>query len=202
MRPLSFLRPVGAEVLPSIVGERVRLRTPTLSDHAEWARLRGESRAFLSPWEPTWPADDLLRSAYRRRLKRYIREIRADAAYPFFIFLLDTGVLVGGLTFSNVRRGVAQATSLGYWMGERFAGQGLMTDAVRAAVPFAFEALRLHRIEAACLPHNAASIRLLEKVGFRREGYARKFLCIDGAWQDHVLYALVREDWPSPRNAP
>jgi ribosomal-protein-alanine N-acetyltransferase len=98
------------------------------------------------------------------------------------------------LTLANVRRGCAQAASLGYWMGEAYARQGLMTAAVNAILPFAFETLRLHRIEAACIPGNVASTRLLEKTGFKREGFAREYLCIDGAWQDHLLYARLKHD--------
>jgi ribosomal-protein-alanine N-acetyltransferase len=103
-------------------------------------------------------------------------------------------VLVGGRTLANVRRGVAQAGSLGYWMGQPFAGKGLMTVAVRALIPCAFGALGLHRLEAACIPTNAASISLLEKTGFVREGYAREYLCINGIWQDHLLYARLKDD--------
>ena len=103
-------------------------------------------------------------------------------------------LLMGGLTLGQVRRGVAQTTTLGYWMGKPHAGKGYMAKAVRAAAGFAFQTLRLHRIEAACLPHNTASIRLLEGVGFTREGYARAYLKINGVWQDHVLYGLLEND--------
>ena len=102
--------------------------------------------------------------------------------------------MVGGLTLANIRRGVAQAGSIGYWVGQPFARQGYMTAAVRTLIPFCFGALRLHRLEAACIPTNDASIGLLEKTGFKREGYARGYLCINGAWQDHLLYARLRED--------
>jgi ribosomal-protein-alanine N-acetyltransferase len=165
-----------------------------MADFAEWTALRETSRNFLGPWEPTWPADDLTRGAFRRRLKRYAEDLRTDQAYPFFIFRAGDDVLVGGLTLANIRRGVAQAGSLGYWIGAPFAGRGYMTAAVRALIPFAFGAIRLHRLEAACIPTNAASMRLLEKTGFQREGYARQYLCIDGSWQDHVLYARLATD--------
>jgi ribosomal-protein-alanine N-acetyltransferase len=138
-----------------------------------------------------WPSDELTRLGFRRRIRRYQREIRDGTGYPFFIFLADEQTIVGGLTLSHVQRGVTQSAALGYWMGERFARKGLMTDAVRTITSYAFDTLRLHRIEAACLPHNSASIGLLEKAGFSREGYARSFLCIDGRWQDHLLYAIV-----------
>jgi len=127
-------------------------------------------------------------------LKRYAEDLRTDQAYPFFLFRRADSALVGGLTLANVRRGVAQAGSLGYWIGETFARQGLMTAAVNALIPFAFGTLRLHRLEAACIPNNTASVRLLEKTGFKREGFAREYLCINGVWQDHVLYALLRSD--------
>jgi ribosomal-protein-alanine N-acetyltransferase len=192
---MAFFRTVSfADQLPAIMGEGVLLRAPQMSDYAEWAAVREASRDFLTPWEPTWPADDLTRAAYRRRIKRYFEDQRGDLAYPFFIFRRDDGVLVGGLTLANIRRGCAQAGSLGYWMGGAFARQGYMTAAVSALIPFAFGTLRLHRIEAACIPANTASIRLLEKTGFRREGFARQYLCIDGVWQDHLLYARLRDD--------
>lgn len=179
-------------------GERSRLKMPLSGDYAEWSRLRAESRHFLRPWEPTWPRDDLTRMAYRRRIRRYHREIRADEGYAFFVFSAATGELVGGLTLAHVKRGVTQSCTLGYWTGERFAGQGYMGDAVRTVIPWCFNILGLHRMEAATLPHNDRSMRLLKRAGFQEEGYARRFLCIDGAWRDHVLFGLVNGDTPDP----
>ena len=192
---MSFLRPFSfADALPPLIGEHVELRAPEMRDYEAWAELREKSRDFLTPWEPLWPANDLTRSAYRARLRRYGRDVRSDAAFPYFIFRREDGALVGGVTLGQVRRGVAQATSIGYWVGASHAGKGHMTDAVRTLAPFVFQSLRLRRIEAACLPSNAASIRLLEKVGFQREGYARSYLCIAGEWRDHLLYALLASD--------
>jgi ribosomal-protein-alanine N-acetyltransferase len=192
---MAFLRSISAPQANQMIrGDRVMLRTPLNADFPQWAALREESRAFLAPWEPIWPADDLTKLAYRRRLRRYLREIKNGTGYPFFVFSADGETLLGGLTLAQIQRGVTQSAVLGYWMGAPFAGKGLMTAAVRAIVGFAFETLHQNRLEAACLPRNAASIRLLEKVGFTREGYARKYLCIDGRWQDHVLYGLVRDD--------
>jgi ribosomal-protein-alanine N-acetyltransferase len=194
---MAFFRTVSfSEPLPAISGDGVVLRPPQTSDYAEWAALREASRQFLAPWEPTWPADDLTRSSFRRRIKRYGEDQRSDLAYPFFLFRAGNMTLIGGLTLANVRRGCAQAASLGYWMGAAFARKGHMTAAVRAVLPFAFETLRLHRVEAACIPGNVASVRLLEKTGFRREGFAREYLCIDGVWQDHLLYARLKHDLP------
>jgi ribosomal-protein-alanine N-acetyltransferase len=195
---MAFFRTVAfSEQLPAVVGDGVLLRAPQMSDYSAWSTLREASRDFLTPWEPTWPADDLTRASFRRRIKRYTEDQRSDLAYPFFIFRKLDGALVGGLTLSNMRRGCAQAASLGYWMGVGFARQGHMTAAVTALLPFAFSTLRLHRVEAACIPANGASIRLLEKTGFRREGFARQYLCIDGIWQDHLLFARLCDD-PHP----
>lgn len=191
---MAFFRTLAiAETIPVLNGGGVTLRIPAMADYAAWSALREESRSFLQPWEPTWPQDDMSRVAFRRRLKRYVRELEQDQAYPFFVFR-DDGQLLGGVTVSQIRRGVAQTCSVGYWMGQRFAGRGHMSAALRALTPFVFEQLKLRRIEAACLPRNAASIRLLEKTGFQKEGYAREYLCIAGRWQDHLLYALLRGD--------
>jgi [ribosomal protein S5]-alanine N-acetyltransferase len=195
---MAFFRTVSlSETMPAIVGETVTLRAPQFSDHAEWAALRAASRDFLTPWEPTWPADDLARTSFRRRIKRYSEDQRADLAYAFFVFRKIDNVLVGGLTLANIRRGCAQAASLGYWMGAAYARKGLMTAAVSSVLPFAFGTLRLHRVEAACIPTNLASVRLLQKTGFVREGIARQYLCIDGVWQDHLLFARLKDD-PQP----
>jgi len=191
---MAFFRTINfSEPLPTIEGDGVTLRTPQLTDFEEWAALRETSRDFLTPWEPTWPVDDLTRSAFRRRIKRYAEDLRSDQGYAFLIARNCDGALVGGLTLANIRRGVAQAGSLGYWTGLPFVHQGYMTGAVRAVIPFAFASLRLHRLEAACIPSNSGSMRLLEKTGFVREGYAREYLCINGIWQDHLLYARVSD---------
>ncbi len=195
---MAFFRFSPGPQAPEPAGEGVVLRAPQAEDFAEWAELRERSRAYLEPWEPTWPADDLTRAAFRRRVRRHADEIASDAAYPFLIRRAADGVLLGGLTLGLVRRGVAQSATLGYWIGQPHAGHGYMTAAVRLAVRHAFQRLRLRRIEAACVPGNAASIRVLEKVGFLREGLAREYLCIDGAWRDHVLYALLERDLLPP----
>ena len=175
-------------------GEGVYLRSPEMRDFEQWAALRHLSRDFLTPWEPTWPSDDLTRASFRRRLRRHASEIENDEAYPFLIFRDGDDALLGGLTFGQIKRGVAQAATLGYWMGEPFAGKGLMARAVRAATSFAFATLRLHRVEAACLPHNDHSIQLLTRSNFQQEGLARSYLRINGLWQDHLLFALLESD--------
>jgi ribosomal-protein-alanine N-acetyltransferase len=189
---VAFLRAVRPEEdIDVIRGRKVVLRQPVAADYAEWAELRALSRAHLTPWEPTWAADDLSRSMYRRRLRAYAKDVRDDVSYPYFIFDSAAGNLVGGMTLSNVRRGSAQMASLGYWMGAPYAGRGYMREAVATLLPTAFGTLRLHRIEAATMLHNAASIRVLEFCGFEREGLARSYLKINGRWEDHLLYARL-----------
>lgn len=184
----------SAEETNLIRGEGFYLRPGEMRDHQQWADLRERSRGFLTPWEPVWPVDDLTRPAFRRRLRRQAEEIERDEAYPFFLFRESDNRLLGGLTLGQVRRGVAQAATLGYWMGAEYAGKGFMSQAVRAALAHAFTAMRLHRVEAACLPSNIASTKLLERCGFQREGYARAYLRINGAWQDHILFAILSSD--------
>ena len=182
---------------PFVRGEGVYLRLPEMRDFEAWSELRRASRAFLTPWEPVWAEDDLSRGSFRRRVRRHVQEMEAEEAYAFLIFREIDDALVGGLTLGHLRRGVSQAATLGYWMGAPHAGQRFMSRAVRAATGFAFGNLRLHRIEAACLPHNGASVRLLEATGFRREGLARAYLRIAGQWQDHLLFALLESDSPT-----
>jgi [ribosomal protein S5]-alanine N-acetyltransferase len=181
-----------------LLGERVWLRPPERSDWQEWADLRGSSRGFLAPWEPSWPSDALGRAAFRRRIARYAMDWRTDQGYSLFIYRRADDALVGGIGLSNVRRGVAETGSLGYWIGEPHARHGYMTEALRLALDFSFLRLRLHRVEAACLPTNLPSKRLLLKIGFREEGYAREYLNIDNKWQDHVLFAMLRDEWKKP----
>jgi ribosomal-protein-alanine N-acetyltransferase len=196
---MAFFRTINVtELVPAIAGDGVILRAPQMTDYAAWAELRERSRDFLTPWEPVWPEDDLTRGAFRRRLKRYADDMRNDQAYPFFLFEKNSNRLLGGLTLTNIRRGVAQAASLGYWIGEPFAQRGYMTAGVNALVPFVFDVLRLHRLEAACIPTNVPSIRLLERTGFEREGRAREYLCINGVWQDHLLFARLKTQAAAP----
>ena len=174
-----------------VEGQGVVLRPPRASDYPEWRELRAASRGFLQPWEPTWPADDLTRAAFRRRLAAYARDRELGAAYSFFVLRALDEALTGGITLSNVRRGVAQMGTVGYWCGRAFTRQGLTLAAVRAMTDFAFRTLGLHRLEAACIPENDPSRRLLARAGFAEEGYAKAYLKINGAWRDHVLFGLV-----------
>ena len=182
---------------PVLEGPHVVLRGPRPRDYEAWRALRRASRDFLKPFEPRWTEADLNRQAFAARLWRGRQEARRGTDYSFLLFekTPQGEVLVGGLTISNVRRRAAQFATLGYWMGEEFAGRGLMSEAVGVLLPYFFDTLGLHRLQAAFLPHNQASRRVLEKNGFREEGYAEHYLQIDGKWADHVLFALTRERW-------
>jgi ribosomal-protein-alanine N-acetyltransferase len=190
-----FRLPSSAPAALAPRGYGLQLRAPAMADFPQWADLREHSRAYLTPWEPIWPSDDLTRTGFRRRLRRYAEDAAADRAYPFLVFRESDDVLVGGVTLANVRRGIVQAGTVGYWVGQPYAGQGVMTAALRVLLPSLFGELNLHRIEAACIPTNAASVRVLEKCGFTREGLARRYLCINGVWQDHFLYGMLHEDF-------
>ena len=191
---MAFLRPSLGSDSYTVRGGTVGLRPLVPADYAAWAALRSQSRDHLVPYEPQWLGDELDRGAYRRRLRHYVREQREDLGYAFGVFRARDDVLAGGLSLSNVRRGVTQTASLGYWLGVPFLRQGYMNDAVAGTISFAFRELKLHRIEAATLPDNEASIRVLERNGFVREGFARRYLKINGAWKDHILFGLLVED--------
>ena len=201
---MAFLRsPFAGDPPPSLRDGHALIRVPDMGDYDQWAALRNQSRDFLTQWEPIWPANDLTRTAFRSRIRQYWRDIDEDVAYPYFIYTADGETLVGALTLSNVRRGVAQMGSIGYWCGQPYVRQGQTLSAVRAVCDFAFRSLGLHRVEAACIPDNAPSRRLLLRAGFEEEGYARAYLKINGAWRDHVLFGLVSPiggaDGPDPR---
>ncbi|MBC6404868.1 MAG: GNAT family N-acetyltransferase [Rhodospirillales bacterium] len=186
----GFLRQLKLE------GARVTLRPMRSKDWRQWSRLRATSRHFLTPWEPIWPADALTRGAYRQRLKISDTEGRGGHGYTLHIFRREDEALMGAITLTHIRRGVAQMGTLGYWIGEPYARQGYMTEALELVARFAFRDLGLHRLEAACLPGNQPSQRLLRRLGFREEGLARSYLRIDGQWADHLLFARLSDDVP------
>ncbi|MDX2233346.1 MAG: GNAT family protein [Hyphomonadaceae bacterium] len=189
---MALLKPDDG--LRRLDGGGVYLRHPEARDYQDWAELREASRAFLTPWEPTWADDELSRTSFRYKLRRYTEDARDGRAYAFFIFRARDNVLVGGATLSRVQRGVAMSCSLGYWVGAPHARRGHTSAAVRTLARFAFDDLALHRVEAACQPDNDPSRRLLEKVGFTAEGRARSYLKIAGAWRDHLLFGMVAGD--------
>lgn len=174
--------------------ERMTLRPPIHGDFRQWAALRSESEAFLAPWEPTWARDHLSRKAFTNRVYWAQRSIANGTAVPLFLVRREDQTLLGAITLDNIRRGPAQAGTTGYWVGQAFARQGLMKEAIAAVVHYAFTTLDLSRIEAGCLPENTPSRRLLEQCGYKYEGVAQSYLQINGRWRNHVLYANLRND--------
>lgn len=170
------------------------LRHPRWADFDGWATLRRESAHSLQPWEPAWTKSHLTRSTYRVRLNRFKKMIADDRAYPFHIFKAESDQFVGACNLTHVERSAAQSAKLGYWIGDAYTNRGYAFGAISALIRFGFDQLRLHRIEAAVQADNAPSIRVLEKLGFQKEGTARGYLKIDGVWTDHIIYARLRSD--------
>lgn len=173
---------------------RLTLRLPSHSDFRAWSTLRDQSREFLTPWDPLWAEDALSRKAFTNRVYWAARAEATGTAVALFLIRRDDGALLGGITLDNIRRGPAQAGSVGYWIGQPYARHGYMREALQTLVHHAFTERDLSRIEAGCLPENAASRGLLEKVGFKYEGVAQSYLQINGRWRNHVLYAALRSD--------
>ena len=178
-----------------LTGERVFLRPPKRRDALKWQKLRMSSKSFLVPWEPSWDASSCTRRAYLRYFKNSNYLANMDRAYSFLIFKTDDKTLLGGINIGNVRRGVSQSASLGYWIGEKYSRNGYMKEALKLLIPSLFVDLRLNRIEAATLEENIASKNLLKKIGFKKEGVLRKYLKINGTWRDHILYGLLENDF-------
>ena len=178
-----------------LTGERVFLRPPKRRDALKWQKLRMSSKSFLVPWEPSWDASSCTRRAYLRYFKNSNYLANMDRAYSFLIFKTDDKSLLGGINVGNVRRGVSQSASLGYWIGKKYSRNGYMKEALKLLIPSLFVDLRLNRIEAATLEENIASKNLLKKIGFKKEGVLRKYLKINGTWRDHILYGLLENDF-------
>jgi len=179
---------------PKVETERMTLRLPMHSDYRDWALLREDSKAFLVPWEPSWSSDHLSRKAFANRVYWASRAESAGTAVPFFLIRRQDARVLGAITLDNIRRGPAQSGTIGYWVGEPYARQGFMREAIAAVVHYAFTTLDLSRVEAACLPENVASRGVLEKSGFKYEGVAQSYLQINGRWRNHVLYSNLRSD--------
>jgi [ribosomal protein S5]-alanine N-acetyltransferase len=185
---------LGVRRRPKLETERMTLRLPAHQDWRAWSLLRESSAAFLTPWEPVWAHDHLSRKAFTNRVYWAARAETQGTALPLLMIRRADQALLGAITLDNIRRGPAQTGTLGYWIGEEHARQGFMREAILAVVHHAFISLDLSRIEAACLPENAASRGVLEKCGFKYEGVAQSYLQINGRWRNHVLYANLRGD--------
>ena len=180
-----------------MITPRTVLQSPQSGDYQAWANLRRESADFLRPFEPAWTPDELSKSAFHARLRRQEADISSGRGLPWFIFDRENPhILLGGLTISNIRRGVAETGTLGYWMGRRFANRGFMKEALLAVCEDAFSVHHLHHIEAATVLENEQSQGLLRRCGFHEEGLAHKYLHINGQWRDHILFARLAGDRP------
>jgi ribosomal-protein-alanine N-acetyltransferase len=174
--------------------ERMTLRLPEHTDWRQWSELREASVEFLAKWEPVWATDHLTRRSFTNRVYWAQRAEAQGTALPMLMFRREDQQLLGALTLDNIRRGPAQTGTFGYWIGQPHARQGYMREAILAMTHHAFTRMDLSRIEAACLPENAASRGVLEKCGFKYEGVAQSYLQINGRWRNHVLYANLRGD--------
>ncbi len=170
------------------------LVVPCSRHYEAWSLLRETSRQHLEPFEPAWADDELSTSAFRRRLKRYRRDRRQGTGASFLVLRGSDATLVGGVTLTNIRRGVTQSASVGYWIGLPYVRNGYASDALQTVLGYAFNHLGLNRVEAACMPSNQASIGVLERAGFRSEGLARRYLMINGTFEDHLLFARLHGD--------
>ena len=168
------------------------LAPPTRADFPAWLDATRSSEASLRRWQPAWSDDYLTEAAYRRRLALFDAERAGGQGFAFHLW--REGRLDGAIRLSPVHGGARSAGRLGYWVADRAAGQGLATEAVHAVCGFAFERLRLARVEAAFVPENAASARVLAKAGFVREGLARSYVEVCGVRRDHVLTARLNPD--------
>ena len=153
--------------------------------------LRLRNRAFFEQWEPLRDESWYTLAAQEGDIAAAVEAARADRRYSFGIFAPE---LVGRVALSEVVRGVFHSVFLGYFVDGAVNGRGYATEAVRQAVRFGFEEVGLHRVQAAVMPRNGASVRVLEKAGFRDEGLAARYLCINGVWEDHRIFAITREE--------
>jgi ribosomal-protein-alanine N-acetyltransferase len=174
--------------------ERMTLRLPEHGDWRQWSEVREVSAEFLIKWEPVWANDHLTRRAFTNRVYWAQRAEAQGQALPMLLIRREDQQLLGALTLDNIRRGPSQTGTFGYWIGQPFARQGYMREALLALTHHAFTRMDLSRLEAACLPENVASRGVLEKCGFKYEGVAQSYLQINGRWRNHVLYANLRSD--------
>lgn len=166
-----------------------------MRDARAWREVRARNREWLTPWEATVPPGDRTSPATFREMVRDLRrQARHGRAMPFAVTVDD--VFAGQLTVSNIVGGSARWAQIGYWIDQRYAGQGVMPTAVAMAVDHCLFELGLHRVEVAIRPENTASLRVVEKLGFVEYGYAERYLHIDGEWRDHRLFAVTAEDCP------
>jgi [ribosomal protein S5]-alanine N-acetyltransferase len=172
----------------------VVLRPLRRRDGPQWLRLRGENARWLEPWEATAPGDQTAVASFGEYVRLLSTQARSGTSLPFVVEL--DGALAGQLTVSQIVFGSLCSASIGYWVSEHVAGRGVIPTAVAMAGDYCLTVLGLHRLEINIRPENAASLRVVEKLGFRDEGVRRRYLHIQGEWRDHRTFALTTEDVP------
>ena len=193
---MSFLNAYSLKKnLFEITGQKVLLRPPQYSDWRSWADERKKNELYLQPWEPLWSINELERSSFVKRVRMFERLSHNDQAYSFLIFKSNSGDFIGEVNISNVQRGIIQSCSIGYWIAKDCEGKGMMSESLELIKEFIFNELKLHRIEAVCLPYNKPSLKVLLKNGFIKEGTARKLLKINDKWQDHTVLSFIVDDF-------
>jgi ribosomal-protein-alanine N-acetyltransferase len=178
----------------SCIGPHVEIRPLTPQDVDSQLQLRLANREFMKPYDPRQPDHFFTRAGQDAHVRMSIQQWLDDRAFGFGVFELSTGELIGRVALSNVVRGAWQNATLGYWIAGNKNGRGYGTEAVQLVTRFAFFNAGLHRVQAAIMPRNARSIRVIEKAGYRFEGESRRYLSIDGVWEDHHIYAMTAEE--------
>ena len=176
---------------PIILSERLIIRLPVIADYENWVILRKKSENFLNQWEPEKDLNYYSKNLFVKRVKWAKKNFDLKIVLHFFLFLRSNYQLVGGITLDNIRYGPFQSATLGYWLGEEFSKKGIMTEGLNSLITYANKTVGISRIEAATLPNNLASRRLLENCNFKYEGVGQYYLQIKGKWQHHILYANI-----------
>lgn len=181
---------------PALRTERLIVRLAEIDDVPAIVQFFTENRAHLAPSRPTMDPPFFTEGFWRAQVFAARAEFDADRSVRLFLFdAAEPGVVAGSVNFTNMVRGGAQLCALGYGLARTYEGKGLMTEALRTAIRYVFDDLNFHRIQANYVPRNERSGRLLRRLGFMVEGYARDFIMLNGVWEDHILTSLVNPDW-------
>ena len=184
---------IGAWPVVLVEGE-VTLRPLRRRDGRHWGQVRADNTEWLTPWEATHPAESGRPPTFGQMTRSFSREARAGRMLPWVVEI--DGRLAGQLTVGGITWGSLRSGHIGYWVDRRVAGRGIAPTAVAMATDYCFLTFGLHRIEINIRPENRASLRVVEKLGFRSEGLRERYLHIDGAWRDHLAFALTAEEAP------
>jgi ribosomal-protein-alanine N-acetyltransferase len=181
-------------IIMRLTGENIYLRFIELSDAGDLLNLNMKNRDFFKQFLTTRNDDYYTLEGQESRISNTIKGRENDEMYSFGVFLKDSDKLIGSIALSEVLRGAIQGCFVGYYLGQEHNGKGYMTEAVKLITKYAFEELKLHRIEAGVMPHNMASMKVLEKAGYVKEGISRKNVKINGEWRDHQVLAIINEN--------